>query len=85
MHHVQLSDQLYQEVQRRAAEAGFPSVDDYVVDLLQHEMIEETESLDHLFTTERLAHIDRAIAQADAGQGIPAEQVREHFRKKYNA
>jgi hypothetical protein len=84
MHQIQLNDQLYQEAQRRAAEAGFGSVDEYVADMLQHDL-EETENLDHFFTPERLAHIDRAAAQIDAGLGIPSEQVREHFRQKRDA
>ena len=81
MHQIQLDEQLYQEAQRRAAEGGFGSVDEYVADRLRHDF-EEPENLDHLFTPERLAHIDRADAQIDAGLGITAEQVREHFRKK---
>jgi hypothetical protein len=84
MHQIQLNDQLYQEAQRRAAEAGFGSVDEYVAEMLQHDL-EDTENLDHLFTPERLAHIDRAAAQIDAGLGIPSEQVREHFRQKRDA
>jgi hypothetical protein len=83
--HIQLNDQLYLEAQRRAATAGFPSVDEYVADILHHELLEETENFDHLFTPERLAHIDRADAQIDAGHGITSEQVREHFRRKRDA
>ena len=81
MHHVQLDSQLYQQAQRRATEAGFKSVDEYVADLLRLDL-EDGEKLDHLFTPERLAHIDRAAAQIDAGLGIPAEQVREHLAKR---
>ena len=81
MHHIQLNDQLYQDAQRRAVEAGFDSVDEYVADVLLHDL-EVAENLDHLFTPERLAHIDRAAAQIDAGQGLTADQVRAHFRKK---
>ena len=55
-----------------------------VADILQHEL-EDTENLDHLFSPERLAHIDRAAAQMDAGLGIPAQQVREHFQQKRDA
>jgi hypothetical protein len=84
MHQIQINDQLYQEAQRRAAEAGFGSVDEYVADRLRHDF-EETENLDHLFTAGRLAHIDRAAAQIDAGEGIPSEQVQEHFRRKRDA
>jgi len=83
MHEIQLNDQLYQEAQRRASAAGFETVDEYVADVLQHDLREETENFDYLFTPERLAHIDQAAAQIDAGQGIPAEQVRDHFRQKH--
>jgi len=81
MYQIHLSEQLFQDAQRRAAEAGFESVDDYVADVLQNEL-ENGENLDRLFTPERLAHIDRAAAQIDAGLGITAEQVKEHFRRK---
>lgn len=85
MHHIQLNDDLYQEAEHRASAAGFVSVDDYVADVLQHDLLEDTENLDSLFTPERLAHIDRAVTQIDAGQGIPAEQVRNYFRRKPGA
>jgi hypothetical protein len=84
MQQIQLDDQLFQEARRRAAEVGFESVDQYVADVLQHDL-EDADNLDHLFTPERLAHIDRAAAQIDAGQGLTAGQVREHFRQKRNA
>jgi hypothetical protein len=85
MHRIQLDDRLYQEAERRASVAGFVSVDEYVADVLQHDLDEATENFDHLFTPERLAHIDRAAAQIDAGQGMPAEQVRDHFRQKHKS
>jgi hypothetical protein len=75
MHQIQLNDQLYQEAELRAAEAGFGSVDEYVADVLRHDLQEETENFDNLFTPERLAHIDRAAAEIDAGQGLTSEQV----------
>jgi hypothetical protein len=84
MHQIQLNDQLYQEAQRRAAEAGFGSVDEYVADVLQHDL-KDTENLDHLFTPKRLAHIDRAAAQIDAGLGVSSERVQEHFRQRREA
>lgn len=84
MRQIQLSDQLYQEAQCRAAEGGFASIDDYVAAMLQQDF-EETENLDHLFTPERLAVIDRAASQMDSGQGIPSAQVLEHFWRKRDA
>ena len=85
MHQIGLDDQLYQEAERRASASGFETVDDYVADVVRHDLNEETENFDRLFTPERLAHIDRAAAQIDAGQSIPAEQVRDHFRQKHKA
>jgi hypothetical protein len=82
MQQIQLTDELYQEAQRRASTSGFMTVDEYVADVLQSNLHEETEDFDYRFTQERLAQIDRAAAQIDAGQGIPAEQVRDHFRQK---
>jgi hypothetical protein len=84
MHQVHLNEELYREAQRRALEAGFGSVDEYVADVLQQD-IEDADNLDHLFTPERLAHIDRAIAEIDAGHGFATDEVREHFRKKRDA
>lgn len=85
MHQIQISDQLYQEVQRRAAEFGFPTVDEYVADVIQQDLQEQTEDLDHLFTPERLAEIDHALAEIKAGKGLTSDQVREHFRQKRDA
>ena len=45
MHQVQLSDQVYDQVKRRAEEAGFKSVDEYVADVLVNDA-QETEDLD---------------------------------------
>ena len=81
MHQIQLSDQLYQVAQRRAAEAGFGSVDDYVADVLQHDLV-DTDNFDHLFTPERLAHIDRAAAEIDAGKGLMLEQADAELAKR---
>jgi len=81
MHHVQLDSQLYQEAQRRATEAGFESVDEYVADVLRQDL-GDGENLDHLFTPERLAHIDRAAAQIDAGLCLTVEQVNAELAKR---
>jgi len=66
----------------RTAGKGEATVDEYVAHALQHDLHKETENLDCLFSPERLTHIDRAAAQTDAGHGISAEQVRDHFRER---
>jgi hypothetical protein len=84
MQSIQLNDRLYQDVQRRAAQAGFDSVDDYVADLLLQEL-EDAENLDHLFTPERLAHIDRAANQIASGQGLTPDQVNSELLRRREA
>jgi predicted HicB family RNase H-like nuclease len=82
MHQIQfqLNDQLYQSLQLRASASGFDSVNEYVVDVLENELI-VTPKLDHLFTPERLAKIDRAMAQVKAGQVKTEEEVDEYLNK----
>jgi hypothetical protein len=43
----------------------------------------QTPNLDHLFTPERLAHIDEAAAEIRAGNCFTAKQIREHFKQKH--
>ena len=77
---------LYKEAQRRAAEAGFASVDEYVADVVSHDLVEDvgagTPNLDHLFTPERLAHIDEAEAQIKAGNYFTSEQADAELAKR---
>jgi len=80
MHQINLDDHLYQDVQRRAAEAGFASVDEYVADVLQQDL--EEENLDRFFTPERLAHIDRAAASIADGRGLTPEQANAELAKR---
>jgi hypothetical protein len=75
-------ERLYKDAQRRATEAGFSSVDEYVADDLVERSPDQTPNLDHLFTPERLGLIDAAAAEIKDGNSFTAEQVREHFKKK---
>jgi hypothetical protein len=82
MHQVQLelSDALYNQVQLRAAQAGFQSVVDYITDGLT----DDSEDLSHLFTPERLAMIDKAAAQIDAGLFKTAKHADEELARRRN-
>jgi len=82
MHQIQLNDQLFEEARRRADDAGFPSVDEYIAEVLQQGFADQAESFDHLFTPERLAHIDRAAAAMDAGRGLTMEQVEAELAQR---
>src|SRR5689334_20622343 len=82
MHQVNLDDQVYETAQRRAAAAGFSSVDEYLTDLVVNGIDEETPDLNHLFTPERLAIIDRALAEMDAGHLYTKEESQRELAKR---
>jgi hypothetical protein len=69
MHQVQfqITDQLYTEAKRRADVGGFKSVDDFVAEVIVDELSDDPENFYHLFTPERIAHLDRIAADMDAG------------------
>ena len=83
MHQVQLNEKLYKEAERRAREAGFASVDEFVADQLESDFSDEQENFDHLFTPEVIADLDRISAQVKAGgKTYTMQEVDEHFEKK---
>ena len=80
---VQLSDLVYDQVKRRADEAGFRSVYEYVTDVITNDSEVRFENLDHLFTPERLAHIDKVYAEVKAGAPTyTMEEVSEYIAAK---
>jgi len=86
MPQIQLNDQIFTAAQRRAAGAGYASVDEYVADVVAHDLSAEngadTPDLDHLFTPERLAHIDAAAAQIKDGNFYTTEQADAELAKR---
>jgi Arc/MetJ-type ribon-helix-helix transcriptional regulator len=77
MHQIQLTNQVYDRVKRRADKAGFGSVDEYIINLLEEDESVEAPNLDHLFTPERLAIIDKAVEQIKNGEFYTMEEVDE--------
>jgi hypothetical protein len=53
MHQVQLNERLYKEAARRAAEAGFSTVDEYIADRLESDFSDAQEDFDNRFTPHR--------------------------------
>ena len=78
MNEIRLSEQLYKEAARRAQAAGYATVDDFVAEQLQGEFSVEQEDLDHHFTPEVLAHLDRISDDMKAGKSLSMEEVEKN-------
>jgi hypothetical protein len=79
MYQVQLNDKLYKEAERRAREAGFGSVDEFVADQLETDFSDEQEDFDDRFTPEIVAHLDRISGEMKAGKSVSIEEVDKHL------
>ena len=86
MPQVQLNDQIFTAAQRRAADVGYANVDEYIADVIAHDLSgengEDIPNLDHLFTPERLARIDSAAAQIRDGRFYTAEEADVELAKR---
>lgn len=83
--HLQLNDQLHNQAKQRAVEAGFASLDEYIVDLLSEDVAQETENLDHRFTPKVMAHLNQIQDEIKAGaktftEGEMDEYLQERAR-----
>jgi hypothetical protein len=82
MPQVQLEDQLFEAAKRRAADAGFSSIDEYIADVVVQDIRDEAANLDQFFTPERLAHIDKAEADIKAGKFYTTDQTDAELSKR---
>jgi hypothetical protein len=78
-HNIKLSDQLYNEAQRRAREAGFTTVDEFVASQLEFDFSDEAENFDDQFTPEFLTHLDQISEDMKAGKSVSTEEVDKHL------
>jgi hypothetical protein len=86
MPQVQVNNEIFIVAQRRAAEEGYSSVDDFVADVLVRTLADDSENLDHLFTPERVAELERISAEIKAGgKTYTMAEVDEHFQNKRKA
>jgi hypothetical protein len=86
MAQVQLNDRIFVAAQRRAADGGYSSVDEYIADIVVHDLGDEsggaTPNLDRFFTPDRLARIDKAEADVRAGKGFTDEQAETELARR---
>ena len=90
MHQINFSDELYRNAERRAAEAGFASVEAYVANLVEHDANGDIFDPDTFFTHQRLAEIEAASADVRSGNFLTMEQsqadlarLKEEWRKEH--
>ena len=82
MQQVQLTDQLFEAARRRATQAGFGSVDEYVADVVLDDVSDAEFDPVRFFTPERLAELDAADASIRAGRGYTTEQLDAELAKR---
>lgn len=86
MHLIELTDQVYEQFQRRAFDAGFMSVEEFLENLVTNSPMNESTEFDRLFTAEVIAELDRVSGAIKAGaKTFSQAEVDEHFRKKSQA
>jgi hypothetical protein len=85
MPQLEVSEEIFTLAKHHAEQRGYAAVNEYVADVLSRDFESQAENLDGLFTPERLAMIDAAKAEIDAGNFYTSDQVREHFEKKRGA
>jgi hypothetical protein len=80
---LELTDQIYDQAKRRAVEAGFKTVGEYIADVVSDDLAKDSENLDHLFTPRRIAHLDKVAAEVRAGGATyTMEEVSAHLDEK---
>ena len=82
MPQIEVPDQIFRAAQRRAVDSGYASVDEYLLEVISHELDEATENLDAYFTPERLALCDRALEEIKSGKFFTAEQADAELAKR---
>jgi len=85
MPQVQLNDKVFDAAQRRAADGGYTSVDEYIADVVIGDL-NGVENFDHLFTPERIAELETISAEIKAGgKTYTIDEAQEHFETKRKA
>jgi hypothetical protein len=86
MPEIQLNDQIFKVAQRRAADGGYSSVDEYIADIVVHDITEDADNFNDVFTPERLARLGEISAEIKAGgKTHTIAEVQEHFENKRKA
>ena len=80
---IQLSEQLYNQAKRRAVEAGFASVDDYILEVVAEDVAQDTQELDDRFTPAIMSHLNQIREEIKAGAKTYSEvELDDYLQEK---
>ncbi len=77
--HIQLTEQLYNQAKQRAVEAGFASLDEYILDVVLDDVPYETQDLDDRFTPKVVAHLNQIQEAIKAGTKTYSEEDLDNY------
>lgn len=81
--HLQLTEQLFNKAKLRAAEAGFASLDEYIIDVVAEDAATETLDLDERFTPKVVGHLEGMLEEIKAGgKTYSEEELDKHLLEK---
>ena len=83
MPHIQIDDLVFKAAERRAVEGGYSTVDEYISDVVTHDLGDEGERFDPLFTPERLNVLERISTEIqNGGKTHTMAELLAHFEDK---
>lgn len=72
--HIQLTEHVYNQAKRRAVEAGFSSLDEYILDVVKEDAAQQAQNFDDRFTPKVVAHLNRIQEKIKAGAKTFSEE-----------
>ena len=81
--YLQLTDEFYDQIQRRALEAGFANLDEYTVEVVTKDVSLESEDIEHRFTPKVMAHLNQIQEEMKTGaKALSEEELDEYLQER---
>lgn len=78
MHQIQLTDELFEDAQRAAKARGFATVDEYIADVITHDVADEVLTL----TPDQVIKVREAQEQIEVGKYSTVEELQESLNEQ---
>lgn len=83
MAQVRIDDEVFEAALRRATSAGYANVDEYITDIVVHDLDEAGDDVSLIFTPERIAELERISSEIKAGgRTYSMAEAHEHFENR---